>query len=178
MRYFETIQVISCFQKKFNLFEFGFIDTSNCIQVLLIFFQPTPMKRVKSSSSNKEISLKKNDKVYFYAFCSQFNRFKQVEVTYICNQFQHLPQLRSFFVQQHPQQHPQQLQEQCPSKKRFSTRVATFAKGLSPSGSFRRKQYKASQSCSHDDTQQTKKAEVQVITYLVVFKFVRNPYHL
>ena len=52
-----------------------------------------------------------------------------------------------------------------PPKKRFSSRVATFAKGLSPSGSFRRKQFKAVQkTISLDDTQKQpeKKAEVQV----------------
>lgn len=56
------------------------------------------------------------------------------------------------------------LRQEQPPKKRFSTRVATFAKGLSPSGSFRRKQFKGARTFSLEETQQQpeKKAQVQV----------------
>ena len=51
------------------------------------------------------------------------------------------------------------FQEQ-PPKKRFSTRVATFAKGLSPSNSFRRKRYQDSKPASRSfDNNENEKME-------------------
>jgi len=79
---------------------------------------PTPMKRIKSSTSQKDIALKAIDA-----------------------------------IKEHP------------PKKRFSARVATFAKGLSPSNSFRRKRYQDSKlpaSRSFDNNENDKIEKITV----------------
>lgn len=66
-----------------------------------------------------------------------------------------------------------------PPKKRFSTRVATFAKGLSPSNSFRRKRYQdsklpASRSFDNNENDKIEKITVKKSSEVQVRSWTEN----